>query len=130
MIDRSGHLWITDFGLARLLDDPGVTMTNDLLGTIRYMSPEMARDVRPSSTTGPTLFSGRDALRIARALASLPGLGSSRGLAKDPRRGSEPLRRLDRTIPVDLETIIHKTINKDPERRYATAGDMAEDLRR
>ena len=43
MIDRSGHLWITDFGLARLLDDPGVTMTNDLLGTIRYMSPEVAR---------------------------------------------------------------------------------------
>ena len=41
-----------------------------------------------------------------------------------------PLRRIDRTVPLDLETIVHKAIDKDPARRYATAGAMAEDLRR
>ena len=44
-----GHtpkLWITDFGLARIEQDAGMTMTGDLLGTIRYMSPEQAAGKR------------------------------------------------------------------------------------
>ena len=42
MVDIKGHLWITDFGLARLHNKSGLTLSGDLVGTIRYMSPEQA----------------------------------------------------------------------------------------
>ena len=43
LVDDRGQLWITDFGLARFQEDIGLTMTGDLLGTLRYISPEQAR---------------------------------------------------------------------------------------
>ena len=55
LLDAQGNLWITDFGLARLQDDAGLTITGDLLGTLRYMSPEQALAKRGvTSTIGPT----------------------------------------------------------------------------
>ena len=63
---RRGTLWVTDFGLAQFQDDAGLTMTGDLLGTLRYMSPEqaMARRGRPRSPHR-RLFAGGDAVRAA-----------------------------------------------------------------
>ena len=131
LVDAKGYLWVTDFGLARFQDEPGLTRTGDLLGTLRYMAPELVtghrlvHDPRSDSySLGATLyelltlkpvFDGRDRQAMLRQIAQ-----------------EEPIapRKLDPTIPRDLETIVLKAMDKEPERRYATAHELAEDLRR
>jgi serine/threonine protein kinase/Flp pilus assembly protein TadD len=131
LVDGQGKLWITDFGLARFQSDAGLTMTGDLLGTLRYMSPEQALgqhglvDQRADVySLGATLyelltqepvFDGRDREELLRQIAW-----------EEPR----PPRRVNPAIPVELETIVLKAIAKEPERRYATAQELEEDLRR
>ena len=86
LVDARGNLWITDFGLARMQADPGLTLTGDVLGTLRYMSPEQALAQaggrRPSHRH---LLAGRDALRAADAAAGL----------RRPRIAQELLRQID-----------------------------------
>jgi tetratricopeptide (TPR) repeat protein len=131
MLDAAGLLWVTDFGLARLGADSGLTATGDLLGTLRYMSPEQALakhglvDHRTDVyALGVTLYE---------LLALRPAIdGKDRGeilqriAAEDPT----PPRRLDRAIPAELETIILKAIEKNPAERYGTAQELADDLGR
>ena len=131
LLDARGKVWVADFGLARIEADPGMTLTGDLLGTLRYMSPEQAFGKRVAIdgrsdvySLGATLyelltlkpvFDGEDRQAILRQIAF-----------DDPR----PLRQLDRALPVELETILLKTLAKNPDERYATAGNLADDLRR
>ena len=131
MLDAKGAVWVTDFGLAQVAADVGVTQTGDLVGTLRYMSPEQASGRRipidhraDVYSLGATLyemltlqpiFSGSDRVTLLQQI-----------LNDDPR----PLRQVDRAIPVELETIVLKATAKTPVERYATAGDMAADLRR
>ncbi len=88
MVDAKGNLWVTDFGLARLQSDSGLTITGDLLGTLRYMSPEQALgkrvlDRRPHRY----LFAGRDALRAGHACSRLSTAGTARNCsARSPMR--------------------------------------------
>jgi len=131
LIDPNGALWITDFGLARFPSDLSLTHTGDMVGTLRYMSPEQAlarRGVVDQRTDiyalGLTLyelltlrpaFDGRDHQELLRQIAL-----------------DEPIspRRLNPAVPRDLETIVLKAIAKDPSSRYTTAQDLAADLRR
>ncbi len=131
MIDARGVLWITDFGLARTTTDAGLTMTGDVLGTLRYMSPEQALakhglvDHRSDIyALGATLY---ELLTLRPAIEGKDREEILRKIAFD-----EPLlpRSYDRTIPADLETIICKAMAKEPAERYATAQELAEDLRR
>lgn len=131
LLDARGGIWITDFGLAQIVADAGVTQTGDLIGTLRYMSPEQAAGKRMPVdhradiySLGATLyelltlhpiFSGEDRVALLQQI-----------LNEDPR----PLRQFDSAIPVELETIVLKATAKSPLDRYATAGDMAADLRR
>jgi WD40 repeat protein/serine/threonine protein kinase len=131
LLDAGGGLWVTDFGLARTDADAGLTVTGDLLGTLRYMSPEQALakhglvDHRTDIySLGVTLyelltvrpaFAGRDRQELLRQIAG-----------EEPR----PLRRVNPAIPADLETIVLKAVSKRPEERYATARELADDLRR
>jgi serine/threonine protein kinase len=131
LLDASGTLWITDFGLARMVSEAGLTMTGDLLGTLRYMSPEqaLAKRVPVDQRTdiyslGVTLYElltlrpaydGRDRQEIMQQIAF-----------EEPR----PPRRWNKAIPVELETIVRKAIGKNAAERYATAQELADDLRR
>jgi tetratricopeptide (TPR) repeat protein/serine/threonine protein kinase len=131
ILDADGNLKVMDFGLARMQGEgPSVTIAGDLLGTPAYMSPEQAGadaerlDARTDVySLGATLyevltlrppFRGKDARETCAQI-----------LARDPA----PPRRFEPRIPGDLETIAMKALEKERERRYQGAGEMARDLR-
>jgi serine/threonine protein kinase len=131
LVDANSHLWVTDFGLAQFQGETALTRTGDLLGTLRYMSPEQAlakRGVVDHRTDiyslGATLYElltlappygGRDRQELLRQIAF-----------EEPRAP----RRLNPAIPADLETIVLKAMAKGVGERYATAQELADDLRR
>ena len=130
MLDTTGNLWITDFGLARVQTDAGLTVTGELVGTLRYMSPEQLAG-KPGLVDGRTdiyslgvtlyelltlrpIFSGTTHQEIMRQVESAPAAP----------------RRLNPALPRDLETIILKAISTDKDDRYASGQELADDLRR
>ena len=131
LLDTLGVLWVTDFGLAQFHADTGLTRSGDIPGTLRYMSPEQASGQRTLLdrrtdvySLGATfyellalepIFKGRDVQYLLHQV-----------LHTEPR----PLRQIDKTIPVELETIILKSVSKSPDDRYRSAGDLAADLQR
>ena len=129
LIDAKGNLWVTDFGLARRLADPGLTHHDSLLGTPRYMSPEQAR-------TG-TIDGRTDVYSLGATLYELltlkpPFDGQSAAELIDQIGRDEPVppRKLQPRTPRDLETVVLKALAKRPADRYQTAAELAEDLAR
>ncbi len=131
MVDAAGHLWVTDFGLAMTPTETDLTMTGDFLGTLRYMSPEQVEghsrvldhrtDVYSLGATLYELLSLRPAVTADKRHDAIHQIVQS-----DPPL----LRQLNRAIPADLETIVLKAMSKDSRARYATAQELADDLRR
>ena len=127
LLDTDGVVWITDFGLAKA-EEEGLTRTGDILGTIRYMAPERFRgegDARADVyALGLTLY---ELVTLRPAFDSFDRLRLVERInAEEPPRP----RVIDARIPRDLETVVLKAIDKDPRRRYQTAGDLAEELHR
>ena len=131
LLDGEGKLWVTDFGLARCQSEKALTQTGDLVGTLRYMSPEQTLgqsalvDQRTDIySLGATLY---ELLTLEPAFPGDDGPDLLRRLAEqDPR----PLRDLQPKIPVDLQTVIHKAMARRREDRYTTAQEFADDLQR
>lgn len=131
LIDNRGNLWITDFGLAQFYGDTGLTQTGDLVGTYRYMSPEQASgrgtvlDQRTDVySLGVTLY---ELLTLERAL---PGETREQLLHQIGHVDPKPPRSIDKSVPVELQTILEKATAKDPAERYQTARALAEDIDR
>ncbi len=127
LLDRQGVAWLTDFGLAKT-DDEELTQTGDFLGTLRYMAPERFHGICDGRSDvfalGLTLyelivlrpaFEPSDRIELIHAIET---------------QSPKSIRELNSDVPRDLETIISKAIQPEPNMRYATAGDMAEDLQR
>jgi hypothetical protein len=131
LIDRQGQLWVTDFGLARCQAGNNITVTGDLLGTVRYMSPEQAAgrgnlvdhrsDIYSLGVTLYELLTLQHPFRASDRQALLRQIEEDEAL---------PPRRLNSAIAVDLETIVLKAISKSRDDRYESAQALADDLRR
>jgi serine/threonine protein kinase len=131
LLTHDGTPKITDFGLAKQLDDSQRTGSGEVLGTPAYMAPEQAEgrtdaigpavDIYALGTMLYQLLTGRLPFRGETGLETLRRL-----LSEDP----VPLRRLNPRVPADLETICLKCLQKQPARRYASAGALAVDLGR
>ena len=131
MVDGHGHLWITDFGLAMTDQDSSLTMTGDIVGTLRYMSPEQVSGRRHGLDHRTDIYSL--GVTLYELLTRRPPFsGENRQLVLRQILDEEPcgLRQFDKAIPRDLETIVLKSMAKEPRARYATAQEMADDLRR
>jgi serine/threonine protein kinase/tetratricopeptide (TPR) repeat protein len=130
MLDVQGRLWVTDFGLAQTADS-GLTMSGDLVGTLRYMSPEQALARHGLVDHRTDVYSlGATLYELLTLHPATPGSDRQELLRQIAFEEPVAPRKLERSIPVELETIVLKALEKNPAHRYATAQDLADDLRR
>ena len=130
LVDVRGHLWITDFGLARFPNHGDLTMTGDLLGTVRFMSPEQALGQCVVVDHRSDVYSlGATLYELLTLEPAFHGQDRQELLLRIASEEPIPPRRLNPAIPANLETIILKAMSKDSVRRYATAQNLADDLK-
>jgi WD40 repeat protein/serine/threonine protein kinase len=129
LLDAQGNVWVTDFGLAKVAaDTDDLTNTGDVVGTMRYMAPERFQghsDVRSDLySLGLTLY---ELLTLRPAFDE----ADRNKLVAQVLHGAPPRpRQVNPAVPRDLETIVLKATDRDPARRYQTAAELADDLRR
>ncbi|HUG67617.1 MAG TPA: serine/threonine-protein kinase [Pirellulaceae bacterium] len=129
LIDEDGTVWVADFGLAKAMEHDNVSRTGDIVGTLRYMAPEQFQgstdarsDIYSLGLTLYELLTLKPAFdETQRKRSFLHDSGSL-----EPGRP----RRDNPSIPRDLETIVLKAIAVEPDTRYQTAAELAEDLQR
>jgi hypothetical protein len=131
LLAPAGRLSINDFGLARMLEQPGMTISGEFVGTPAYMSPEQIAAGRIPLVHRTDIYSLGATLYELLTLEP-PHKGKSREqvLAQIVHKEPKAPRRIEKRVPLDLETICLKCLEKDPDRRYQTGTQLAEDLRR
>lgn len=134
IVEQTAQGWrpfVLDFGIARDLRNDGVTETGTVMGTLAYISPEQARgavaeldkrsDIYGLGATMYTLLGGTP------PFAQSDGADTIWRIAHEDIR---PLRQREPSVPRELDTIVMKCLEKDPDRRYQTAQQVADDLGR
>jgi serine/threonine protein kinase len=130
LLDRDGKLWVTDFGLARMQSDSGVTITGDVVGTLRYMSPEQAAGATGLVDARADVYSlGATLYELLTLRPAHSGDNRQQVLKHIETREPTRPRQLNPAIPVDLETITLRALAKARDERYSSAAELANDLR-
>ena len=131
LLDGDGKVWITDFGLAYTQTESQLTITGDMVGTMRYMSSEQAagdRNILDQRTDiyslGATLY---ELLTLRPAMDA-----ENRQQLLHQVLNTDPVlpRKIQKEVPADLETIVLKMLQKSADARYASARQVADDLQR
>jgi serine/threonine protein kinase len=131
LLSPEGRLSINDFGLARVLEQPGMTLTGEFVGTPMYMSPEQITAGRAPLDHRTDIYSlGATLYELLTLQPPFAAERRDQVIAQIMHKEPRPPRQVNRRVPVDLETICLKALEKDPDRRYQTGKEMAEDLRR
>jgi eukaryotic-like serine/threonine-protein kinase len=131
LLDRRGDLWVADFGMADVQGDSGLTMTGELPGTLRYMSPEQAAGKRALIDRRTDIYSlGATLYELLTLQPAIVGSDRAEIIRRIAEEEPEPARRLNPALPVDLATIVTKALSKDPAKRYDSARHIADDLER
>ncbi|MGC9024619.1 MAG: protein kinase domain-containing protein, partial [Chloroflexia bacterium] len=128
IVGSDGHVTLTDFGLAKVVESMKLTASGETLGTLEYMSPEQARgEASPASD----IYS-LGVMTYEMLAGRLPFQGSNQAtlLYQHLHEPPPPLCRWNPAVPPEVEQVVLKAMAKEPAERYATAGEMARELER
>ena len=128
LLDGNGQMQITDFGLARIQGGDDLTMSGDIVGTLRYMSPEQARGNAVLDHRTDIYSLGASVFELVTLRPMLDGQDRQQLLERLEGLQPVPCGSIDTEVPRDLETILLKSTAAEPTLRYQTAADLAEDL--
>ncbi len=130
LLGSDGRLRISDFGLARLAEQPGVTMTGEVIGSPLYMSPEQISGDPDHVDPRADIYSlGATMYEWLTLNPPFPGETRERVISRILSSEAAAPRAINPAIPVDLETICLKAIERSRDRRYRNAAALRDDLR-
>jgi len=126
LLDKSGDVWVTDFGLAKLSNVGELTQTGDVMGTLKYMAPEQLEGRADERTDIYAL-----GLTVYELATGQPAFDISKAMSNRIRNHTFPApRTINGDLPRDLETIVLKATARERRQRYGTANEFANDLQR
>lgn len=131
LLDEKGKVWVTDFGVARCKSSDALTETGYVVGSMPYMSPEQALGKTALVDHRTDIYSlGITLYELATLRHPCEGAAHAETAIEYSRSQWQRPRAWNHSIPADFEVIVLKAMAEDRDDRYATARELAEDLRR
>ena len=130
LLDRGGKVHVIDFGVARFFEDQAVTYTGQLVGTPLYMSPEQVTG-RGAIDSRTDIYSlGLVLYELLTLKPPIEATNRENLLRTIVTKPLAPVAWRNQAVPEELARIVHRATQKDPDQRYATAQQLADDLDR